>query len=68
MQIFNFIKGEIIMTENNPLLRALRSPDNTQNVEIEAYKEFAKDHEISFQDLIMYEQLKVLEEINSKTV
>ena len=51
---------------NNPLLRALRSQDNTQNIEIEAYKEFAKDHEISFQDLMQYEQLKVLEEINSK--
>lgn len=52
---------------NNPLLRALRSPDNTQNIEIEAYKEFAKDHEISFNDLMQYELLKVLEEINSKT-
>lgn len=52
--------------KNNPLLRALRSQDNTQNIEIEAYKEFAKDHDISFQDLMQYEQLKVLEEINSK--
>lgn len=52
--------------KNNPLLRALRSKDNTQNLEIEAYKEFAKDHEISFHDLMEYEQLKVLEEINSK--
>ena len=43
--------------DNNPLLRALRSSDNTQNVEIEAYKEFAKDHEISFNDLIQYELL-----------
>ena len=51
---------------NNPLLRALRSKDNTQNVEIEAYKEFAKDHGISFDDLMHYEELKVLEEINSK--
>ncbi len=60
-------EGERIMAENNnPLLRALRSTDNTQNIEIEAYKEFAKDHEISFNDLIQYEQLKVLEEINSK--
>jgi hypothetical protein len=54
--------------DNNPLLRALRSSDNTQNVEIEAYKEFAKDHEISFNDLIQYELLKVLEEINSKMI
>ncbi len=60
-------EGERIMADNNnPLLRALRSTDNTQNIEIEAYKEFAKDHEISFNDLIQYEQLKVLEEINSK--
>lgn len=51
---------------NNPLLRALRSTDNTQNLEIEAYKEFAQDHNISFNDLIQYEMLKVLEEINSK--
>ncbi len=51
---------------NNPLLRALRSTDNTQNLEIEAYKEFAQDHDISFNDLIQYEMLKVLEEINSK--
>ena len=54
--------------ENNPLLRALRSSDNTQNVEIEAYKEFAKDHDLSFTDLMQYELLKVLEEINSKMV
>ena len=53
---------------NNPLLRALRSPDNTQNVEIEAYKVFAKDHDISLNDLMQYEMLKVFEEINSKTV
>lgn len=51
---------------NNPLLRVLQSSDNTQNLEIEAYKKFAEDHEISFNDVIQYEMLKVLEEINSK--
>ena len=51
---------------NNPLLRTLRSQDNVQNIEIEAYKEFAKDHGISFNDVIQYEILKMIEEINSK--
>ena len=54
--------------DNNPLLRALRSSDNTQNVEIEAYKEFAKDHEISYNDLIQYKLLKMLEKIKSKMI
>lgn len=52
--------------KNNPLLRTLRSSDNIQNIEIDAYKEFAKDHDITFNDLMQYQQLKVLEEINSK--
>ena len=51
---------------NNTLLRALRSQDNVQNIEIEAYKEFAKDHDITFNDVIQYEILKMIEEINSK--